>query len=405
MKNAVPGAQTNIEIELLTGCRDKHYVYGLVMALISKGICLDVIGSDEIDSGEFHDGANLNFLNLGGSQRQNDGITLKVFKIVRYYVLLIRYATVTRRTVFHILWNYKFEYFDRTVLMLYFKLLGKKIAFTAHNVNAGQRDSNDSLFNRLTLKVQYRLADHIFVHTEQMKAELLRDFRVREGAVTVIPFGINNAVPCTDLTTTEAKRRLGITNGERTILFFGNIGPYKGLHYLVASFQSLNHKKGRYRLIIAGKPRGGAEKYVNDIRKATSQDVDRGNIIQRIEHIPDQETEQYFKAADVLVLPYTHIFQSGVLFLGYSFGLPVIASDVGSLREDILEGETGYLCRPSDPAELGRTIEKYFESDLFRNLSGRRQQIRDYADGRHSWNVVGDLTRDAYVKLLRSDSK
>ena len=55
--------------------------------------------------------------------------------------------------------------------------------------------------------------------------------------------------------------------------------------------------------------------------------------------------------------------------------------------------------------ELGRTIEKYFESDLFRNLSGRRQHIRDYAHGRHSWNVVGDLTRDAYVKLLRSDSK
>ena len=49
--------RTNIEIELLTGCRDKHYVYGLVMALISKGICLDVIGSHEIDSGEFHNGA------------------------------------------------------------------------------------------------------------------------------------------------------------------------------------------------------------------------------------------------------------------------------------------------------------------------------------------------------------
>ena len=38
------------------------------------------------------------------------------------------------------------------------------------------------------------------------------------------------------------------------------------------------------------------------------------------------------------MLPYTHIFQSGVLFLGYSFGLPVIASDVGSLREDVIEG-------------------------------------------------------------------
>ena len=58
----------------------------------------------------------------------------------------------------------------------------------------------------------------------------------------------------------------------------------------------------------------------------------------RIESVPDAETELYFKAADVLALPYTHVFQSGVLFLGYNFGLPVIASDVASLREDVVEG-------------------------------------------------------------------
>ena len=51
-------------------------------------------------------------------------------------------------------------------------------------------------------------------------------------------------------------------------------------------------------------------------------------MIQRIEYIPDEETEVYFKAADVLILPYVHVFQSGVLFLGYSFGLPAIAADV-----------------------------------------------------------------------------
>jgi glycosyltransferase involved in cell wall biosynthesis len=109
----------------------------------------------------------------------------------------------------------------------------------------------------------------------------------------------------------------------------------------------------------------------------------------------------YFKAADVLVLPYTHVFQSGVMFLGYSFGLPVIATDVGSLRDDIIEGRTGFLCGPSDPVDLANKIESYFESDLFKNLAGRRQEIQDYAKERHSWDVVGEKTRDVYAALAR----
>ena len=56
--------------------------------------------------------------------------------------------------------------------MLYYKLLGKKVVLTAHNVNTAKRDAKDSLLNRFTLKTQYQLADHIFVHTEKMSAEL-----------------------------------------------------------------------------------------------------------------------------------------------------------------------------------------------------------------------------------------
>ena len=78
----------------------------------------------------------------------------------------------------------------------------------------------------------------------------------------------------------------------------------------------------------------------------------RDRVLQAITYIPDDETEIYFKAADALVLPYTDIYQSGVLFLGYSFGLPTIATDVGSFREEIIEGETGLICRPADPADL-----------------------------------------------------
>jgi len=89
-----------------------------------------------------------------------------------------------------------------------------------------------------------------------------------------------------------------------------------------------------------------------------------------------------------------------VLFLAYSFGLPVVATDVGSFREEIVEGRTGFLCQPGDPAELAKAIETYFASDLYKNLKVRRQEIKDYADANHSWNAVADLTRNAYAEML-----
>jgi D-inositol-3-phosphate glycosyltransferase len=389
-----------VEVALLTGGFDRHYAFGLATSLASKGVCLDVIGGDDVDSPEMHTTPKLNFLNLRGSKGEVS-LATKITRVLIYYVRLIRYAAVAEAKIFHILWNNKFQFLDRTLLMLYYKFLGKKIVFTAHNVNAGERDSNDSLVNRITLRVQYRLADHVFVHTEQMKRELLLDFGVHEGAVSVIPYGINNSVPDTDLTPTEAKQRLGIRGDERTILFFGVIRPYKGLEYLVDAFQQLAASHPEYRLIIAGEPRKGSEQYLDEIQRTINRHVNRGQVIEKIRYIPDEETELYFKAADVLALPYTHIFQSGVLFLAYSFGLPVIAADVGSLRDDIVPGETGYLCRPCDPINLAKAIEKYFKSDLYKNLDSRRQEVRDYSNAKHSWDIVGEITRKVYTQLLR----
>ena len=194
---------------LLTGGGDKPYAFGLATELISKGAVLDLIGSDELDCPEFHDKPGLNFLNLRGDQRPDVSFVRKMSRVSAYYVKLIRYAATAKPRVFHILWNNKFETFDRTLLMLYYRFLGKRIVLTAHNVNAGRRDSKDTLLNRLTLRIQYRLADHIFVHTEQMKRELVQEFGVQVARVTVIPFGINNAVPNTRLTPSRGQAATG----------------------------------------------------------------------------------------------------------------------------------------------------------------------------------------------------
>jgi len=389
-----------IEVGLLTGGFDRPYAYGLAMALASKQVALDVIGSDEVDSPEMHSTTGLRFLNLYGDPRRTFGLVRKAARVLIFYVRILSWAAVAKPKVFHILWNNKVQLFDRTLLMLYYKLLGKQVVFTAHNVNAGERDGNDSALNRVTLKIQYRLADHIFVHTPKMKQELVSGYGIHTNKVTVIPFGINNSVPDTDLTPAMAKRRLGVRKSEKTILFFGALRPYKGLEYLVAAFQQLTSTHTDYRLVIAGEPKRGSEAYLEEIQASIAGDVAAGRTVASLEFIPDDETELYFKAADVLVLPYTLVFQSGVLFLGYSFGLPAIATSVGSFADDIIEGRTGFLCKPSDPSELAKAIEQYFASDLYQELDSRRAEIRSYAEAGHSWDEVGSVTRRVYAGLL-----
>jgi D-inositol-3-phosphate glycosyltransferase len=394
------GQTPGISASLLTGCQDRPYAFGLAMALAVEGVYLDIIGSDDIDSPELHTNPNLRFLNLRGDQKNSADFLDKLAKLLFYYAKLVRYAAHSNPKILHILWNNKFELFDRTALMLYYKLCGKKIALTAHNVNQARRDEKDSVLNRLTLRIQYHLADHIFVHTQKMKEELVTDFDIDETDVTIIRHPINDAFPDTPLTTGEAKQKLGLRDDEKAILFFGRIRPYKGIERLLEAYQRIAKPGSVYRLILAGEPKKGSEEYLREVQQAIGRIDGNGRIVSRIEFIPDEDMELYLKAADVLVLPYKEIFQSGVLFLAYNFGLPVVAADVGSFREEIIEGKTGLLCKPGDVEDLANTIEKYFASDLYLNLKSRRQEIRDYARAVHSWEAVANLTRKAYRGML-----
>jgi D-inositol-3-phosphate glycosyltransferase len=393
-----PGAP--IEVGLLTGGNDRPYALGLASALAAQGIFMDFIGSDALDAPELHNTPLVNFLNLRGDQREHVSFGRKMVRLLNYYGQLIRYAALSRPPIFHILWNNKFELIDRVVLMLYYRLLGKRTVFTAHNVNAARRDGRDSLLNRLSLKFQYWMSDHIFVHTERMKRELLTEFNIRESKVSVIPFGINNTIPTSGLTTLEAKKRLGLSTDEKAALFFGQIAPYKGLEYLVAAMAELVKRNGAPRLIVAGKVKRGYTGYWEQIQSEIVRTGIKERVIERIEFIPDDEVELYFKAADVVIVPYVHIFQSGVPFLAYSFGLPIVATDVGSLREDVVEGKTGFICKARDPLDLAKSIESYFSSELYPLLDTRRQEIRDFANERYSWTRVGDITRAVYRTLL-----
>jgi len=75
----------------------------------------------------------------------------------------------------------------------------------------------------------------------------------------------------------------------------------------------------------------------------------------------DEERELLFFAADVNVLPYRVIYQSGVLLMAMSHGLPVIASDLPANKEIITHGKSGLLFCSEDAEDLAEKVECFFQ--------------------------------------------
>jgi len=385
-----------LKVALLTAGKDPHYALGLAPALADQGIEVEVVGDSEMASFPGIRHPNIRFFNLIGNQSSRDSRLAKVRRVLAYYARLIRFAITSDSTVFHILWPNKFVYFDRTLLNLYYIALGKKLVFTAHNVNTEDRDQRDSRFNRISLKIQYQLMRHVFVHTAEMKKALSVDYGIPMEKLTVLTFPVNNVTPRTCLTRADARTALNLAPQEKVILFFGNIAPYKGLDVLVRALPAVHSSLGKFRLLVVGGIKKGERDYFDHVNELIHELGVSDLVEQKIGYLDEDKVELYLKSADVLVLPYKRIFQSGVLFLSYSFGLPVVATDAGSLREEIIEGKTGFVCRSDDAANLAEQILRYFSSDLFANLDARRPWIINHANTNYSWERLAVKTREIY---------
>jgi D-inositol-3-phosphate glycosyltransferase len=395
------GAQRgkDFKVSLLTGGDDPTYAIPLAAALADQGVHVEFVGNDEMARSEPLKRPDIDYLNLRGNQDPRASVGSKIARILRYYARLLTYAGKTDARLFHILWFNKFELVDRTLLNIFYKLTGKKLVFTAHNVNTRKRDGQDTWLNRATLRVLYALVDHIFVHTELSRTELVRDYRVPPHRITVIPFGLNIDVPDTPLSKVEARAVLGLGAEEHVVLFFGQIAPYKGLDLLVEALEILSSGPTGCRLIIAGRSKTGTESYWRTLKSRLASDGLREHALVRDGFIPAEEVPILFTAADALVLPYRAIYQSGPLSLAYRFGVPVIATRVGSFHHDVIPEVTGFLCESEDPGDLARAIRGYFDSTLYFSGEQTKKRIQEIAHERYSWDQIARTIVETYAKL------
>jgi D-inositol-3-phosphate glycosyltransferase len=388
-----------MRVSLLTGGDDPNYAVPLATALAGRGITVEFVGNDQMEAVSSLRHPGIEYLNLRGNQDPSARLHTKMVRVMRYYQRLIHYAHRTRSRLFHILWLNKFELLDRTLVNALYRIKGKRLILTVHNVNMRKRDGRDGWLNRSTLGTMYSLMDHLLVHTTAAKQELVNEFNVPSERISVIPFGLNTYVPDTSLSRREARAHFGLSEKERVLLFFGQIAPYKGLDILLEALKSPSLRGEGYRLLIAGRAKAGSLPYWKEVGADLRDPAGRPGVLVRDGFIPDGEVPVLFRAADVLVLPYRAIYQSGPLSLAYRFGLPVIATRVGSFETEVVEGVTGVLAEPENPQDVARAIQQYFASDLYRHLDETGRRIRQIGLERYSWDQIGKTIAGIYVRV------
>lgn len=252
-----------------------------------------------------------------------------------------------------------------------------KIVFVCHNVFPHERFPMDRFLTRLVLEQ----GDHFIVHSKNDGNELVSIRPDADFKVAVHP--TYNIFKISDLTKTEARKRLGLEENTSVLLFFGFIRPYKGLSYLLDAMSLVRKEIEDVTLLIVGEFGPDRMQYEEQMDSLKIRDCLRlydG-------YIPDSEVEKFFAACDLVVLPYISATQSGIVQIAYGFEKPVVATAVGGLPDVVLDGETGHLAAPEDAASLAAAICRFFGNT---GKTDYEKHIREQAD-RYSWDRMREV--------------
>jgi D-inositol-3-phosphate glycosyltransferase len=146
------------------------------------------------------------------------------------------------------------------------------------------------------------------------------------------------------------------------------------------------------RLLVAGKVwRDDFSRYEELIRSHGLSE----SVIAKIRYIPDDEAPLYYRAADLAVLPYRKIYQSGVLLMAMSLSTPVLVSDLDGMLEIVEDGKTGWVFHAGSADSLAdRIVEILSNPDkLARVGAAGFEKVRR----EHDWNKIGRMTLAAYT--------
>ena len=265
------------------------------------------------------------------------------------------------------------------------KARGAKVVWTVHNL--APHDPK----NTYAQKPFYRLLTGLVDGTIHLSQEALKEARtvphlraLNHKAHVVIPHGHYRGYYPDNITSEEARRKLKIGRDHQVLLHLGLLRPYKGIERLITAFTKLEDPN--MRLVIAGSPADSG--FLRTLKSLASADP-RIEIHPRF--IPNEELQVYFRAADIAVLPYRKVLNSGSALLALSFNVPVLAPALGSIREvaeQVGEGWVNLFQGELSSADILKALA------AARRLKGSKPDLSAY-----EWSRIAASTLDFYKRL------
>jgi glycosyltransferase involved in cell wall biosynthesis len=229
----------------------------------------------------------------------------------------------------------------------------------------------------------YERFDAVVVHSEHGRARLSGELGIDPDRVHVIPHGV--FAHLADVPQSAAAGgRAPFQTEKPVVLCFGLMRPYKGIDVLLQAWRGIEDAE----LWVAGMPRMD----ITHLRAIAPPNV---RFVPRF--ITDPELPAYFQRADLVVLPYREIDQSGVLFTALAFGKPLLLSDVGGFPEVAATGAARTV-PAGDPVALHEALQELLGDPAA--LAAMAARAREAAQGQYGWGTIATRTLDLYRSLL-----
>ena len=276
--------------------------------------------------------------------------------------------------------------------LLLARIAGRKVVITAHDVESFVSSLEVPFMSRMA----YRLAHQIIAHNQISRGELRARLHVAEDKITVIPHGNYLHALRTMPTKYTAREKLGIPLQAKVLLFFGQIKEVKGLDVLLDAMPVVLQRHPDTVLLIAGKT--WKEDFTVYQARMEALGI-RKACVMHIRYIHDEDVPLYYGAADLVVLPYRRIYQSGVLLMAMSYCKAVLVSDIPGMMEVVRERDTGFVFKSGDVADLAKKLIKILSDATNRETVALRG--RKLVEKKYDWARIGLLTKDLYASLAK----
>lgn len=246
-----------------------------------------------------------------------------------------------------------------------FGAAGGRIAWTVHNVLP-----HEVAFPEIEAEVCRAVAERAdLIHTLCPSTPRATEpwYRLPEERIRCLPLpSYLGAYPNT-VSQAQARLDLGLAAGDTVLAFVGSIRPYKGLGRFLDAFETVRAQRPHFRALVAGE----AQDFdgLDALRVRCEADP---SVIAHFGRVHERNLQRYLNAADVVVLPYTEILNSGACLLAFSFARPVVVPRRGCLAE-LMEEDAGVLFDPAAASSLERAL---LEADRLKDPRHRAAALR-----------------------------